>query len=88
MKASTLAFRSSTEVNEPRFSNLRTSNTQPDLDLIEPQTVLWRVVEHDPMLGIAQKRRPALAIFQDAVLTLLTQLYFHKTRLGGHTAHQ
>src|ERR1051325_9394781 len=43
---------------------------QPDLDLVEPGAVVGRVVEDDPMGGVAEEGGPGLARGQDPALAL------------------
>src|SRR5207248_8070429 len=56
------------------LEQLAHEDAQPDLDLVEPGAVLGRVVEHDAVAGVAQERRPRVAMGQDAALALRAQV--------------
>jgi len=57
MNASTLPTKSSIAVKFPRLRNLR-QDAEPDLYLVQPRSVLGRIVEDHAMRWITQKGSP------------------------------
>ena len=64
------------------FEQPSSEDREPDLDLVEPRAVAWRVNKTDPVRGILQKRAARLLGLEDPGLAFDAERLFEPTVSG------
>ena len=70
-----------------KASYLRTQHSEPDLNLIEPRTVLGQEVKMNSVKWVTQERLPRCLILENSVASFFAQFRLVNFALLGNVSH-